>query len=273
MFFLAHTYAATKVAGKNPLIVVGSTIPDIHMFGTTLDSIELHKKGQEFKNYLEQVDPSMVKLGIGMMLHDEIPTGLDFYAHKRFGKFKKGYVIKNCQLLIKKIKDVEKFGIPAYYEQFAHPFIEAAVDIIIAKKHPDIVKAFNDSIRKVNTTKIANYLSDFFEGSADSQDILEYYKLLRQTKYQSFDNFGSIYYMMSRRILNFIDSSVGGLVPDGLTISVSDGMEGAMNVVINHDDLGEIIMYAIHIVEPTYEHFLESSIKSMSNEMKKLKLL
>jgi len=280
MFYITHTYAATEIAGEEPLVVIGSTIPDLPLFCSTLNSDEMHTKGLEFRKYLEKKDRSYVPLAIGMMLHGNTLTGLDFYTHSRSDNEKLGYAFKHGRHLVKEIKKLRERLIPPGIkslltdEEIAHNFIEMGVEILVAKDHPETIELFENTTYKLTNIQlktIAEYLSGFFRGSTDEQDIRDFYKLFRPEKFTTLEGIIKTYPTIFARMLsNMPDKAMHGTIPDQAVIGVSSHLEGIIKKMMPEYRLRAITEQAVEIVEPTYEQFLVKSIKSMRAEMEKL---
>ncbi len=283
MFYITHTYAATKIMKityKDHFLVTGLSIPDLPLFGSTLDEKELHSRGLEFKEYLEKRDKLYVPLATGMMLHGSTPTGLDFYTHSRFDNEKLGYAYKHGQPLLEKVKKLRERltppGIrsPLTDEEIAHNFIEMGVEILVAKDHPETIELFENTIYKLTNIQlktIAEYLSGFFKGSTDEQDIRDFYKLFRPKKFTTLEGIVETYpKILARMLSNIPDKSIQGIIPDQVVVTVSNRMGDMIEKMVSKDALKGLIKQAVEIVEPTYEQFLTKSIESMRAEMEKL---
>lgn len=283
MFYITHIYAATKIMEityKDRFLVTGLSIADLPFFGGTLDDKELHSRGLEFKEYLEKRNKLYAPMATGMMLHGSTPTGLDYYTHYMFNNEKPGYAFKHGRHLVKEIKKLRErltppgIRLPLINEDIAHNFIEMGVEILVAKDHPKTIELFENTTSKLTNIQlktIAEYLSDFFKGSTDEQDIKDFYKLFRPKKFTTLEGIVETYpKILARMLSNIPDKTVQGIIPDQVVATVSNRMGDIIEKMTSKGTLRGLIGQAVEIVEPTYKQFLTKSIESMRAEMEKL---
>lgn len=273
MLYTTHTYVATKVAGEDPLIVIGSTIPDLSYFFGTINSKKMHLKGREFKEYIQSEDHLYLPLAIGIMLHGETPEGLDFYTHLIYENERPGYAFRYGRHLIDKIKKLHKVELPLIDKYIAHNLIEEAVEFLMIKEHPETVKLLHDASNEVDKIKIVNYLSNFkpFRGITNEWDIINFYKNFDPNKFTTPECVAELHmYSSKRRLVNFMNKIIGRLMPESLKDTASDCIDNLIERITNREYLKELIEEAIKLSESSYNQFLDSSIRNMMNEIDRL---
>jgi len=237
MWFITHTYTTSRIfKNPNPLLIIGSTVPDIALLGY-LSFDETHK-GLGFKKFLEKNCPEALSLGIGFMLHDNRPTGLDYYSHIKF-EGEEGYAFKISKPFVKTISKIKSSELRFSDEEIAHSLIEIAVELLVAEAYPDSVDLLEKSIREADKKLVAYNMSQFFGTKLDESKINKFYSIFSPRK-----------------------------------LSNLKGILGIISQITSADIeiLEKIIPEAIKITKPTYKHFLNTSIENMKVELKKLNI-
>lgn len=158
MFPLAHIYVSTKVAGReNDFLILGSVIPDLAWFSRPLKSV-LHNQPDEFWNFVKEKYPDFLDLALGVRLHSQVGKGADYYSDDE----KIGYAKINGQKIVKEV--AMAFGIAEGQQAlgFSHNFIEAAVDLHLARKFPSLVEIYKTAINGESMEEAAIVVSDYF---------------------------------------------------------------------------------------------------------------
>lgn len=273
MFYLSHVYAAAEITGKHPLILVGSTLPDIPIFSSTLDHNELHRKAFAFRRWLEKKGSPLVHLATGMMLHGELKTGLDFYAHKRYNSKRPGFVLQNMSIVGNLIKEYD-LPISFNLKEASHSLFEIASDIILINKKLNAMRLMSDAAEKVDFNAIAKTTSEFFEGHLSAENLQDYYSLLNFNHDRTSNKFERMIElsleMISRRAFNVVDQTIGDIIPDRLVVFASHEIEPLIESTMGMDGFRKTMKKAVELIKPDYWEFMGSSISLMKKNMSDL---
>lgn len=157
MFPLSHIYVSTKVTEKeSDLLVLGSVIPDLAWFSMPLRGV-LHNEPDKFLDFVKEKYPDFLDLALGVRFHSQIGQGADYYSDDE----EIGFAKINGRKILKEV--AKAFGIKEGQQTlgFSHNFIEAAVDLLIAKKFPLLVKIYKQAIDGDSVDKTAEVVSAF----------------------------------------------------------------------------------------------------------------
>ncbi|MBR9683108.1 hypothetical protein GOV03_01055 [Candidatus Woesearchaeota archaeon] len=156
---LAHAYFVLEAYKNEKLtkdqrdhLIVGSIIPDISQFGLA-NYRQTHTRGGAFlkqaKNPLERY------FALGLISHGERPAGLDFHSHK-----KKGYIDSKQRKVIRVLQKYKKH-IGKINHGLTHDIIEFAVDYLIAKRDPTIIKKVRVAFMNPKITETTTHFLRF----------------------------------------------------------------------------------------------------------------
>lgn len=157
MFPLSHVYISTEASGKrNDAIVIGSAIPDMAWISPFLKN-RLHNEPGEFWKFIKDNHPQLIDVALGLKLHSPISGGADYYSDDD----KVGYAKVMGKNISADVADI--FAIENDYSalNFAHNFIEAAIDLNIQKPFPWIAQIYHAAISNVEKLGIAGMLANY----------------------------------------------------------------------------------------------------------------
>ncbi len=190
---LSHVYVATKVANRStPLLILGSVLPDIAwVSSTSLGKDEIHNNPDRFSEFIQNNYPGLSDLSLGVKLHSPIHKGADFYSDdpktgfaKVKGKMIQDRVARLFRLETEGINVPLRFGMKINTNSsfgrllhandkvslmFAHNFIEAAVDLHLAKSQPKVVDLYKKALKTVDLVPIIDALSSYL--TRDKEEI------------------------------------------------------------------------------------------------------
>lgn len=160
MFQHAHVYIAKKLyKSDNPLLLVGSFIPDIAV--TKIIPWEGGLHGEEsvrkLYDFTRNTDEAYLNLYYGVLAHNI----LDDFAHSKYQK-NTGYAFQNNKKLMTlvgkyyELKEERSKGI-------AHNFIESAVDIMLLKDRPQIQGEIQRAIFAIDKNSLSSFLGSYFD--------------------------------------------------------------------------------------------------------------
>lgn len=157
MFPLAHLYISTKVTGKeNDLLILGSVIPDLAWFSEPLRGA-LHNQPDEFWDFVKEKYPDFLDLALGVKLHSQVSRGADYYSDDEtvgYAKINGKKIVKNVAMAFGIAEGQQALG-------FSHNFIEAAVDLHLARRFPSLIEIYKTAIDGEWVEKVANVISDY----------------------------------------------------------------------------------------------------------------
>lgn len=273
-FPMTHTYATCELAGGEPLAIVGCTLPDIASLYGTLDERDTHNRGLEFLQYLRAEAPEYEQLGIGVLLHGETPAGLDHYAHVEYGGKTPGYAEARCKLLVDDVKALHGAELPMPDNDIAHTLIELGMELYVAKRHPLAAELLDFTLRNLTNADlygIAGHASDFFGGEITRKNIVDFYGMLNPRNFSNLDVAVRTYpRLISRAIAGLSDKALGGRVPDGVAGIAARDLTPIVEKMLPGAQLRNVVINAMHIVAPDYKEFLETSVKKMDAEIRRL---
>lgn len=158
MFALAHIYIGTKVfRSDDPQVVFGSILPDyVWNDRNLLNKNNLHYHPFEFYDFISRHHPRFLPLAQAVLTHTDISNGVDKYSDNE----KDGYAMKLGKSFI---NDIGKgFGLDDKKAlDFAHNFIEVAVEIHLARAKPTLTAHFVSSLFRNDFESINELLSKF----------------------------------------------------------------------------------------------------------------
>jgi len=151
-FFVLELFKSEKLnKDQRDHLIVGSIIPDISQFGLA-NYRRTHTRGI---NFLQQAkDPLERYLALGIISHGENPAGLDFHSHK-----KNGYITLKQKRVNKLLKKYKK-QLGKINNKLIHNIIEFAIDYLIAKRNPSIIKKVKSAFLN---PKVPVTLTSFFQ--------------------------------------------------------------------------------------------------------------
>jgi hypothetical protein len=159
MMPISHVYVATKVAGRSDaLLVYGSVLCDVATTsGGKIPRNKIHDAPGEFCEFVKEKYPQLTDLALGVKLHSGALKGADYYSDDP----ETGFAL----FLGKKIKDLVGGLLQSDNEGtnlvLAHNFIEAGVELNLLKKHPEMMKLYEESVTAVNFGEISECIAEF----------------------------------------------------------------------------------------------------------------
>jgi hypothetical protein len=164
MFPLAHVYFSTKVSRrKSNLLLTGSILPDIAWTSKTLmDPLKIHGSAETLIAYLDSNKPEMSDLGEGIKLHLE----LDYFAFDYNG----GYAINNAEKINDEVSSLLGIENGKDSLMMARNIIEAAVDLNLKDKIPEVLKLYQEIYKNMQTGQILQFLSDYLRISVETAE-------------------------------------------------------------------------------------------------------
>lgn len=172
---LTHIYIATKVSEReNPLLVIGSVLPDFVWMSRRLPSDKLHDNPIDFYEFIKFRDNEMLDLALGMLLHSNA-KGADYYSHFHEG----GYAMTKGKNLIKDLVNLFNFKDEKLNLYKAHNFIEAALDIHLLKNNKYLPNLYKEDLRSIDIEKIARLIHEFtnFDIKLIKKDLALFFKI------------------------------------------------------------------------------------------------
>lgn len=241
MFHHTHVYVATKLyQSKDPLLILGSFLPDLAVMGIIKWDGGLHgaKSTASFSKFIQKY-PSSTSLYKGVLAHNI----LDDYTHTNYHGVP-GYAFQNNDKLVNQIKkyyDLDKDRAKG----IAHNYIESAVDIMLLKDHSEVQGLIKKIVKTKTRDEIINLCSSYFKIDKNefSKALLEFYTLF--TKYDfAKKNSWLLFWKDLEELLSLKDIGV-------------ENREVLLNKALN-------------IVENTYNDFLNFSIQNGLKKVTKL---
>lgn len=171
MFPLSHLYVTSQVSGTiDSLQLFGSVFPDgawiaPHIFPRD----QIHDNPQRFHTFVIQHYPQYQNLSLGVMLHSSISKGAYFYSDN----MQSGFAVTNTGPLVPYIKKYIGAENQIHAIIKAHNFIEAAIDLQVAKTHPEISNLYHHAFSQQNYLILVQVLKAYLPKSLlTEQEIL-----------------------------------------------------------------------------------------------------
>lgn len=168
MFHHAHSYIAARLYSEEPLVLVGSMLPDIAVTKIIpwqeggLHGEEANKK---FRKYIEEKYPEYIDLANGINAHNI----LDDTSHLEYHG-EPGYAFQNNKKITELIS--EAYELPEDNAKGkAHNYIESAVDIMLLNKIPEVQTKLRLAVNQIDRNKLAEVLAEYF--TLEVEDVLK----------------------------------------------------------------------------------------------------
>jgi hypothetical protein len=152
-----HVWIAHEVTGStDSLLLFGSLLPDMNIDGSFPRGFDM--QAVELLRFLKREYPDLMKIGIGMCLH-EYPIGVDRFVHTQY-RGGAGYAFSFVRELI----DDARVATPLHETQLpllTHFLVEYAIEIKIVNEHP----ASTDLLTKtlgIKKERICEALAKFY---------------------------------------------------------------------------------------------------------------
>ncbi|MEK7595203.1 MAG: hypothetical protein AAB443_01225 [Patescibacteria group bacterium] len=172
MFPLSHIYVSTKVAKRsNPYLILGSILPDaawvarekaINKFGETFRS-EVHNSPDKLKSFIDQNFKELADFALGVNLHSSVNKGADIYSDD----WSIGFAIKEGREYIERVATILKVADTKKAFVYAHNFIEAATDLCLAEKLPEVLKVYKNSLQGQYSSNVITCLANYLNQSEE----------------------------------------------------------------------------------------------------------
>lgn len=236
---LTHIYISQKVTGKNDDFVnLGSVFPDI---ATTslgkIDRIKIHDSPNLFSDFIVNKYPESKNFALGYQLHSPTNYGADFYSDDSqlgYAKIEGRKISQSVAQLL----DIEDGEISIV---LAHNFIELALDLHLTSQYPNLLIDYQNCLKEPIIQKILPSLSDYLKVDQ---------KLLKN----EFDNF-----------INFLSPKFYQSLE---TVTQNIILKLIEFVFKKRASLGkalEITNQAVNITQPTYQEFLDETIRKIKD--------
>jgi hypothetical protein len=159
MMPLSHVYVSTQVTGRsNPLLIFGSVLPDISFAPNSLiPRNELHDNPDKFMLFVEKGYPQLKDLAIGVNLHSGINKGADYYSDDR----EVGFAFNDGHQIVSEVAKILDVEADEGALVLSHNFLEAGVDINLAKTHSEIERVYFNGLSKLDLQLVANCLGEY----------------------------------------------------------------------------------------------------------------
>ncbi len=165
MKLLGHAWVAVNVVpkGNKKLLILGSILPEIAFYTKNhpFEYEEIHEGGIEVYQYLKEIKPDWVDLGLGMMTHS-YKLGVDkFNDDENLALL--GFQNSKLKRLRKRLEAI--FGSTAEAaKNSTHNILELAVELKIAEDNPQFVSQLNKAIAdKTSRAEIKKILASCFQ--------------------------------------------------------------------------------------------------------------
>lgn len=183
MFYNTHVFFASKLySSDNPLILIGSILPDVAITKIVgWDSDLHHIENSDFLKFLKNNYPLLTKFYKGIFSH----CILDNFAHNSYKK-NIGYAYQNNEKIsqvISKYYEVDK----EVAKRTAHNYLESAVDMLLLQEYPQLKLKIKNAIEEVDINLISDLLSLYFVKNKLKfrQALIEYFKLIAKSNLES----------------------------------------------------------------------------------------
>lgn len=244
MFPLSHIYVATEVLGcKSPLLILGSILPDIN--STSQGRIargKIHDAPNDFFKFIQTWYPDFLDLAKGVNLHSGVDKGADHYSDDN----ETGFATVEGKRVSDKVAKLLGEDINKSVFVLAHNFIEAALDIHLARSHPQIVDMYEENIPKVGLLQVADCLSAYLQQNSN-EIFVELQMMLKM--------------LASKNLVS----------PQAVAENLIVPFQALRNKIVNQKDTQSIVEEAIKITEPSYEEFFRKTIAQMSTDFSELR--
>jgi hypothetical protein len=159
MMPLSHVYVSTQVTGrKNPLLIFGSVLPDISFApNAVIKRSELHDNPVKFLEFVKSHYPELSDLAVGVRLHSGIDKGADFYSDDA----ETGFALREGKKIIDEVALMLETEADTSALILSHNFIEAGVDLNLAKQDPDLVSQFLSVPEQLDISLISKCLGEY----------------------------------------------------------------------------------------------------------------
>jgi hypothetical protein len=218
----------------DPLILIGSILPDIAVTGVIGwdDSLHEEKVINKFEKFIDLNYPSYFGLARGIKSHNL----LDHYTHNEY-QGGKGYAYRNNEIMVTLVSK--------YYHLdsdkatgIAHNYIETAVDILLMKKYGFIIHSLNDASKSPKMSLLPQILSGFFSDTRVddmSKACKTFFRIFSNDELSNTD-----YWTVTWRKLNEL-----------------------LNLrTISRRNIEKLISESLKAVEGTYRNFFDDSLKN-----------
>lgn len=165
MYPLTHLYFAQKVLGfLDDATVLGSVFPDMGVV-IGLDWNRSHTLGQELWQHFQGEKKDLLNFSLGVLTHGIEPKGLDYYSHKKYRDFERGYCFEKARPLVNGV--IEACYLPSGDGWWkAHNFVEMGIELYIYEKQPELLFLLQKALGNAALIRqLVSVLSPFLQKS------------------------------------------------------------------------------------------------------------
>lgn len=231
MFPITHIYCIKKIVKEsNSLHFLGSIFPDIGITGI-LNRKQTNFNGLILYYWFEKNFPNYKDFTLGYISHGSEPKGIDYYCDED-PLPREGYAFQKSKELVFELKNIS--GLSDFLSMIrAHNFIELAIEILIVKNNPVLLKNLEEARHKAKDVNLIAALSDFFHVDKNvlKKSLVEYFNLIPKH-----DN---------------IDTTVKGLIN---IFHIRD------KIIVDEEKIKALLVKAIDLVKETYINDLDIMI-------------
>lgn len=233
MFAQAHVYFANEITkSKDPNLLFASIFPDVAWISR--GKIDRNKIHSEYA-YSLKLDSKFSPIVEGLRYH----LALDHFTHD----YKGGYAFKSASEIDVEVADLLKIEKGRDSLLMAHNYIEAALELCLVDKFPQVLDLYRDMMSKADKKLFIEYSSKYLDVTEKVADkvISSYIKEVSPQRMSSFKGLSE--YMLPNLV--------------GLKFSKEVDIEKSR----------KILKKAVEIITPTYIDFLNHAINSTKKEM------
>jgi hypothetical protein len=247
MFGLTHAYISSNVLNNiDEELILGSIAPDLVWNDTLIKKqANIHTHAREFFFYVKDGYPDALLFAKGVLLHSDMTGGVDLYSDDP----ETGYAFINGKIISNDIETL--LGIDGKRAlDFSHNFVEAALDILLAKNKPELTKQFNTIDSNKQYKKYIPIISSF--GSIPPIHVEKAFETLLRFYIRS--DYTSISEAVQKSLIPIAVNRFDQEVP------VADKLETILNKTIN-------------FIQPTYQNEITNIIESIKRNKQLMMLL
>lgn len=157
--FVTHSYFALKLMEEHKLnveeqdhLIIGGVLPDVHLTGL----IQYHRTHTKGKDFFHRGKTRLRKLtALGVILHGENPSGLDYYMHGW-----EGFIEKNKKDVYKVAKRYRK-TLGKIDDEVLHHLTEFSIDSILVKRDQTLIPKILRAMKNPRTKHAITAFSSF----------------------------------------------------------------------------------------------------------------
>jgi len=247
MFGLTHAYISSKILNDiNEEIIIGSIAPDLVWNDTLIKKqANIHVNARKFHSYIKNKYPEYLLFAKSVLLHSDSTSGVDLYSDDP----KAGYAFRNGKHILKYIRKL--FGLDdGQSADLSHNFVEAALDILLARDIPEFVKHFDHIVQGRSFRKYISIIAAY--GSIPQIHIKKAFDELLHFYTRS--DYTSIFETIQRSLIPIIVNRFNVLSP----------IEREVELILNQ---------TIVFIKPTYNKEITHIVKSINNNTQLMSLL